>query len=619
MKLKQVFIRLFHVMGKYLWLYLTCIIFMSVSSTGASIAGSYLLKEIMDAATVRSTEGLWLQITVILTASIALMFLWRYSTIQYNVEAKRAVASLERQVFAKSMCLPMSYYEQNHSGDFMSKLIYDVNKSGDIFSSRFRRLVSPILSVIIMIIPMMLLCWQVTMGLLCVNALTLFINTLFVKPMKNLWKELSKDDYDMTEKLTNLLAGIDLTKIFSAGESLARQYKDTNTAYLNTEKKIIRLSASLESLSNGLNLVNALLFLAMGVYFVQHGITTIGSLAAIYTLYGRFAWEFLQIGRYMPEMTACLANTQRVFEFLDGEEEPEYYRYERKALGNITGKEDKTAIAAEHGNNYKTNLKDVISIETNRNDTAVEHDNSIQTDGNSMASQHVIIDGTDMSVKAETDNNPYNDHIRFEHIDFAYNEERSILTDFTMSVQRGSTVALVGESGKGKSTIAKLLLGFYPINAGRIMIGNQDFSTLTLKEIRRQIAYVPQEPYLFQVSIGENIRYGKPEATMEEIIEAAKAANAHSFIMQLEQGYETICGERGNRLSGGEKQRIAIARAILKNAPVLLLDEATSALDNESELLVSEAIDRMMQGRTTIMIAHRPSTIARADYVIDVG
>ena len=142
---------------------------------------------------------------------------------------------------------------------------------------------------------------------------------------------------------------------------------------------------------------------------------------------------------------------------------------------------------------------------------------------------------------------------------------------------------------------------------------------MKLDEIREMIGYVPQEPYLYNASIAENIAYGKENVTIEEIVEVAKAANAHEFILNQENGYETIVGERGNKLSGGEKQRIAIARAILKNAPILILDEATSALDNETERLVSEALDRLMVGRTTIMIAHRLSTIERADVVVKLN
>ena len=218
--------------------------------------------------------------------------------------------------------------------------------------------------------------------------------------------------------------------------------------------------------------------------------------------------------------------------------------------------------------------------------------------------------------------------VELDHVSFSYREDREILTDFSLKIPKDKCVALVGESGCGKSTIAKLLLGFYAPKAGQITVCGKNGDNSTLKEIRELIGYVPQEPYLYEVSIAENIAYGKNcknpkevpmETSMEEIIRAAKIANAHDFIMQLPEGYDTIPGERGNKLSGGEKQRIASARAVLKDAPILLLDEATSALDNESERLVNEAINRLCKERTTIMIAHRQSTIAMADEVIAVG
>ena len=213
--------------------------------------------------------------------------------------------------------------------------------------------------------------------------------------------------------------------------------------------------------------------------------------------------------------------------------------------------------------------------------------------------------------------------VRIEHIDFGYQKDRKIFSDFTLQIPKGKCVAVTGESGCGKSTLAKLLLGFYPPDCGYIEICGKSGRNSTLREMREMIAYVPQEPYLFEVTIAENIAYGLAgsgrKASMEEIIQAAKTANAHEFIRKLPQGYDTILGERGNTLSGGERQRIAIARAILKNAPILLLDEATSALDNESEHLVNEALNRVCAGRTTIMIAHRQSTIALADEVIRIG
>ena len=195
-----------------------------------------------------------------------------------------------------------------------------------------------------------------------------------------------------------------------------------------------------------------------------------------------------------------------------------------------------------------------------------------------------------------------------------------MLTDFHMQIARGQCVAIVGESGSGKSTLAKLLLGFYPLQKGTINICGKNGRNSTIEEMRDLIAYVPQEPYLYEVSIAENIAYGRGKKTQEvareDIVNAAKIANAHEFIMRLPKGYDTIPGESGNTLSGGERQRIAIARAVLKNAPILLLDEATSALDNESERLVNKAINRISRNHTTIIIAHRPSTIAMADKVV---
>ena len=195
-----------------------------------------------------------------------------------------------------------------------------------------------------------------------------------------------------------------------------------------------------------------------------------------------------------------------------------------------------------------------------------------------------------------------------------------MLSDFHMQIARGQCVAIVGESGSGKSTLAKLLLGFYPLQKGTINICGKNGRNSTIEEMRDLIAYVPQEPYLYEVSIAENIAYGRGKKTQEvareDIVNAAKIANAHEFIMRLPKGYDTIPGESGNTLSGGERQRIAIARAVLKNAPILLLDEATSALDNESERLVNKAINRISRNHTTIIIAHRPSTIAMADKVV---
>jgi subfamily B ATP-binding cassette protein MsbA len=211
--------------------------------------------------------------------------------------------------------------------------------------------------------------------------------------------------------------------------------------------------------------------------------------------------------------------------------------------------------------------------------------------------------------------------LRFEAVRFAYGETATALDEVTLEARRGETVALVGPSGGGKTTILNLIPRFYDVTGGRITLDGRDVRSITLSSLRSQIALVTQEPFLFDDSIRANIAYARPEASMAEIEDAARAAAAHEFIEAMDKAYDTGVGEAGARLSGGQRQRIAIARAFLKNAPILLLDEATSALDTESEALVQAALERLMAGRMTLLIAHRLSTVKGADriYVITDG
>lgn len=206
--------------------------------------------------------------------------------------------------------------------------------------------------------------------------------------------------------------------------------------------------------------------------------------------------------------------------------------------------------------------------------------------------------------------------VTFDHVSFGYKEGVNVLHDLTLEAKPGQVIAFVGPSGAGKSTIANLIPRFYDVTSGSIKIDGIDIRDVKIRSLREQIGVVPQETMLFSGTVKDNIRYGRLDATDEEVVEAAKAANAHNFIMQLSDGYETKIGERGITLSGGQRQRIAIARAILKNPRILILDEATSALDTESEEIVQEALDKLMIGRTSFVIAHRLSTIINADKII---
>ena len=223
-------------------------------------------------------------------------------------------------------------------------------------------------------------------------------------------------------------------------------------------------------------------------------------------------------------------------------------------------------------------------------------------------------------VIVEESNNPieltgFKEAIEFNNVQFSY-QDITILDNINLTIQKGKTIALVGSSGAGKSTLADLVPRFHDVSGGELLIDGKNIKDYSLYSLRKQISIVTQEPILFNDSIAANIALGKPEATKEEIIAAAKIANAYDFIINKEDGFETMIGDRGSKLSGGERQRLTIARAVLNNPPILILDEATSALDTESEKLVQDAINNMMQNRTSIVIAHRLSTIRHADEII---
>ena len=546
----KLFVRSMKVMGNKMYIYLGAIFVMSISFAMFGIMSSFLMKSVVDIAQTGEYQKLAGTIVVIVVIGVISLLIYRVATIRYNVEAKRVYGALSEAVLAVEMSLPYSYYEKHHSGEIVSKVSYDLTQMGNIYGSRLRRVVMPFLQVVAFLVPMLCLSWQLTLCLIAANAVMMGVEMTLLNPMHRVSKSLSGINTRMTSRLSDLLQGMEQVRMYESGHQTINEFKRQNHEYAKESNKKILYTACLECSGKGFELLCSLVFLVIGIFFVNKGDTTLGALTAIYTMYGAFSFQFLQMGKYIPELVGCLANAKNIFDFLDEAREPKNW--------------------------YVEDVLEAANIDA------------------------------DMSVSIET-------------ITFSYDGNGDVLKDFSLDVKQGECIAITGASGCGKTTLSKLLLGLYPLNGGTIKVNGIDFRDCCLGDMRKQIAYVPQEPYLFNGSILDNIRMGRPQATEDEIMQAAKLANAHEFIVDFAEGYETNVGERGNNLSGGQRQRIAIARAILKDAPIILMDEATSALDNESEQLVNDALKNLHGKRTIVMIAHRPSTVQLADRVCCMG
>ena len=436
----------------------------------------------------------------------------------YNDEAKRTGANMRNTVYGKALSLPMEFYDNHHTGEFMSKLTYDTNMASGVFGSRIRRVMMPVIMVIVCIIPMFVLCPPVTAGLLVLCIISLTLNFVMIPVLEKYSRKISDANKEISKSVTNMLQGMETIRMFPLKKVISDSYNNANENCGKNMKIQGRTEALISALRAAFDLIGALVFLALGILYTTKTGGKLGNLISLYSIYGAFQYNFLLMGVYIPSLSSWLVNAQRVLEFLDTPNENFYVENKENAKDNICQKNSKA---------YHT--------------------------------------------------------VEFKNVTFGYaGKNTNIFEDYSA------------------------------------FFDGSDITELGLVNVRDKIAYIPQEPYLFNCSIKENIRMGKLNASDEEIYNAAKQAGAHDFISELENGYETSAGERGNILSGGQKQRIAIARAILKDAPVIIFDEATSALDNETEKYINKTVMSVKKDKLILMIAHRPSTIETADCRFEV-
>jgi len=541
--------------------YLVCLSAKALVDTAERIFVAYIVKLFIDAITMLDAPLLWSTIRMWVMFFVVISGVGYLAARAWRETIYRITANIRQAIFEKLQRLPLGYFEMRHSGQALSILTNDLSTAEQIYQDNLLVLVTALAQGISAAVFMLALQWELALIIFITGLLPLLINASFAKPLRKVGDEIQSRLGALSERLSDLLAGFQVVRTFNLGDWILSRFKDANDDGLDSGLRRVRLQAALAT-SNSIGVLVMMIPLFIGAYMVLKGHTTFGTIIALLQLRNQIEFLVYSLGDTISGIQGALAGADRILEVFETPSEP--VRYNPDPMQSESG-----LLAPE------------------REGTLLE----------------------------------------FNNLDFHYGEQRTdsgeqnVLQEVNIAIRAGEVAAMVGPSGSGKSTLFKLLLGCYPASGGTIRVQSKPLNDFELEGLRDLFAYVPQDAYLYSGTILENIRYGKTDATQDEIFAAARAAYAHDFILEQPDGYQTMVGERGAKLSGGQRQRIAIARALLKNAPILLLDEATSALDSEAEQEVQKALNNLMQGRTTLVIAHRLSTVEHADtiYVLDGG
>lgn len=470
-----------------------------------------------------------------------------YVTYAGHMMGARMERDMRKELFDQYEKLSFSYYDQNNSGQMMSKLVSDLFDISELAHHGPENLFISLIKIIGSFIFLFMINRMLAVPMLILVVLMLVFSYGQNKKMQETFMDNRRKIGDINSSLQDTLAGIRVVQSFANERIEQEKFNRSNENFLISKDANYRCMGSFMSGNAFFQGMMYLVTLVFGGFLIAHGRMEASDLA-MYALY---------IGIFISPIQILVELTEMMQKGLSG-----FRRF-----------------------------LEVVETEPD------------------------IVDAADAKPLKNVKGN-----VCYEDVSYHYSDDDTpVLSHVSFEIPAGKSIALVGPSGSGKTTICSLLPRFYDVTDGRVTIDGNDVRKLTLESLRSQIGLVSQDVYLFGGSIKDNIAYGKPDATMDEIVDAAQKANIHDFIMELPDKYDTFVGERGTRLSGGQKQRISIARVFLKNPPVLILDEATSALDNESERFIQKSLEELAKDRTTITIAHRLSTIRNADEILVVA
>ena len=543
-------------LGRYKFLLLAVAVLVTISAL-ANLLGTYMIRPLVNNLATGGVEALLRGVA--LTALIYLagaLAAWGYTQTMVKA-AQKVLFDIRRDLFAHLQKLPLHFFDTRRHGDVMSYFTNDVDTISDALNNSFAMVIQSFIQVVGTLTMLFILNWRLTLVVaVCYVVMFLYIR-YSGKRSKAYYNKQQAALGDLDGYIEEMVAGQKLVKVFNHEEENLRRFREKNESLRKAGTGAQGYAATMIPAVVSISYFNYAIVAALGGYMAMRGMTDVGSLASYLVFVRQAALPINQFTQQSNFMLAALAGAERVFEAMDQPPEVDegQVRMEKRDGGWVWRKPDGSAV-------------------------------------------------------------PLRGDVRFEDVTFGYDAGHPILKDISLFAKPGQKIAFVGSTGAGKTTITNLINRFYDVQKGRVIYDGIDVKDIRKDDLRRSLGMVLQDTHLFTGTIADNIRFGKLDATMEEVEQAAKIANADSFIRRLPQGYETMVTADGANLSQGQRQLLAIARAAGADPPVLILDEATSSIDTRTEALIEKGMDQLMEGRTVFVIAHRLSTVRNADAIM---
>lgn len=568
--IKGTFRKLMGYIGRYkgsLVLVAVCL----VVSSGASVATSYMLKPLLNSYIIPGDFPGLFKMLLLMGGLFALSSLCSYAYARIMVHvAQHTVAALRQDLFDRLQELPVSYYDRHQSGDLMSRFTNDIDTISEMLNSSFASIISNVLTFVGTVAMMIVLNpWLTLITFLFLGLMAVVVKTIGGRSRTNFQRQQAALGA-MNGYIEEMIEGQKVIKVFNHEDEAITRFTGLNGSYRDAATAAQAYAGMMMPAMGNLSKINYAVTCCVGGLLAIGGVFDVGSLGAYLLYVKQVSQPVGQISQQINTLLAAAAGAERIFAVM--EEQPE-------------ADDGKTVI---------------VRVEKN-GDTLTE---TAERTGHWAWKKP---DGTLVELRGD---------VRFDHVTFSYDGEKTVLSDVSLFAKPGQKIAFVGSTGAGKTTITNLINRFYDVQQGTIIYDGIDVKDIAKDSLRRSLGIVLQDTHLFTGTVADNIRYGKLDATDEEVRAAAKLANADAFIRHLPQGYDTVITGDGGSLSQGERQLLAIARAAVSDPPVLILDEATSSIDTRTETLIERGMDSLMEGRTVFVIAHRLSTVRNSQAIL---